>query len=162
MNTRRIFAVMAFSWTLASGLNADVLSISPAAIRPSDSLASTVVWHAKADAFYFETYAEFEVNIGVELPHGVQVSRLSTYLTDLNSTANNIWISLRRQRLTTGVVEVMASISTMDKGSLSRKFLTTSTIAGAVIDNTRYTYHLKILFDWAGSDRKIHGLKIHY
>ncbi|MCJ7586338.1 MAG: hypothetical protein MUQ00_00305 [Candidatus Aminicenantes bacterium] len=157
----KVVFVLISGLLLTSVLNAAWISISPAALRPSDSLADSIVWHATPSEFYFETYAPYVVNVPLNLPDGVALKKFIIYVTDQSGPSNNIWVHIQRQSLATGTVVSVATITTMDLGSLTRAMLSRD-LTAITVNNSLYSYSLRINFDYAGSKMKFHGARISY
>jgi hypothetical protein len=160
---RLALCVLGAGLLLTPALNATWISISPAALRPADSLASTVVWHATPSEFYFETYAPYIVQVPLQLPDEAVLKQFVVYVTDQGGVGNNIWVQLQKQDLATGAVTEVVTLTTMDLGMITRRMISRAFLGKAIkIDNNRYSYSLRINFDYAGSNMKFHGAKIRY
>lgn len=146
----------------APALNAAWISVSPAALRPCDSLTDAVVWHATASEFYFERSDPCIVHVPLQLPDTAVLKQLVVYVTDQGGVGNNLWIQLQKQDLATGAVTEIATLTTMDLGMISRAMLSRLFKIPVRVDNSKYSYSLRVNFDHAGSTMKFHGAKIRY
>jgi len=100
----------------------------------------------------------------IYLPHGVNVKKLTVYLTDnTDRDEARMSIILGRHDLRMGAREELAGISTRgDPASPAQIERSATTISNARIDNDKYSYHLDVIFGMHDPNLKFHGAKIYY
>ena len=147
--------------------SAKIYTIPPCALDHWDSVTMSFPHNRWETEFSFKTSGSYEdiVMIApVNLPDGVTVKKLMTYLTDnTDRDEARMMIILGRHNLQTGVREQMVSLSTRGcNASPTQIERTASTINYARINNDKYSYHLIVIFGMQDPDLKFHGAKIYY
>jgi hypothetical protein len=104
----------------------------------------------------------FSFKLPVDLPNGVQVSRITVYLVD-NSPGSNMTIQLYRVNLSNATQIELSSVST--SGLPTSSAVQTVSMSGsplAVIDTVNYAYALRYAPTITGSLHQIVGAQIEY
>ena len=148
---------------------AGVVSLSPAAFRPIDSVSDNDrTWYAHETELYVPTSIDGPYFMaGVNLPNGVTVKKVTVYVTDKGTGVDDeIRVHLNRQNLGTGVVQQMAYVcnhSPVLPYSTSRQTMVDSTISYKTINNSSYTYTVYVHFIMDCTDKvRFNGIKIEY
>ncbi len=144
------------------------LSVPPTALKPADFKNDALPWVSNSDAFYFANNLSAPVNsyayVPLNLSQGVRVKSLTVYYTDNACGANQeLVVNLMRHDLATGKLQTMAMTTTEGVPCIiDRRIVEDKTVANAVVDNTRYSYALYVVF-YDGVDRlRFHGAVIAY
>ena len=125
--------------------NAEIISVAPSALRPEiQQYGYALDFRAGADEAYYDipdgimtAYAP------LNLPHGLTVTKFGVCFTD-NSGSGYMNIILERRNILTGVVETMTSLASSGlPSSPTRTTKVTTSIANGLIQNHKYTYHIK-------------------
>lgn len=126
-------------------VNAEIIAIPPCALQTEyqqDGFA--LEFRAGADGAYYDVPdGNIIAYAPVYLPHGSTVTKFGVCFTD-SSGSGYMNITLERRNILTGAVETMASAGSFGMPSSSeRKTQVFTSIANNVVQNHRYTYHLK-------------------
>lgn len=157
--------------SLGSAFNglAGVVSISPAAFRPVDSTSDNDrTWYSYETELYVPSSIDGPYFVaGVNLPNGVAVKKMTVYVTDTGTGVDDeVRVFLHRQNLSSGVVQLMASVDNHAPElpySTSRQTMVDSTISYKTINNASYTYTVYVHFIMDCTDKvRINGVKIEY
>ena len=159
-----VFLGLSLGW--AWGYGAGVISVSPSSCQPNDHYMASLNWYAYHQQAYFDSgYPNSGfMTAPVSLPHMATVTGFTAIVTD-NGTGfdDQIFVSLIRQNIQTGVMETVASIMTATSfASPYRQTMIASSISNATVDNENYTYSLQIRFYIPRSYLQFHGAKISY
>jgi len=151
---------------LAADFGSGVVSVSPAAVKPTDYQYHSLNWYASStEAYYNSGYPESAyMEAPVYLPNMATITGFSAVVTDNGSGADDeIWLTFRRHNMTTGVTETIAFVSTTASfKSSARQTLSDSSLSFTSVDNDTYTYSVLIRFYIPRSYIKFHGVKIQY
>jgi hypothetical protein len=153
---------------LASASAVQVISVSPADLRPDSRSDAGLDWFATPSGFYYDNL-DFNNRYDRDsfaplfLPPGARIKSLVVYYMDRGcAQAQDIRVSLVRQKMSSGLVQTMAEVTS--HGLLNdpnRETLEDATIDHAVVDNARYSYSLLVRFNYIKHDRvRFHGAKI--
>jgi hypothetical protein len=153
----------------ASGI-AGVVSLSPTAFRPIDSVSDNDrVWTSSEKELYTARSVDGPwFAASVNLPQGAAIKKMTVYVTDMGTGSDDeIRVSLNRQNLATGAVESMASVNNHSPSPLpystSRQTLVDSTIVNKKVNNKVYTYTVYVRFVMDCTDKvRFNGVKIEF
>ena len=145
-----------------------VLSVPPTALKPADFRNDALPWISTVDSFYFANNLSAPVDsyayVPLNLPHKARIKGLTVYYID-NACGidQELVVTLTRHDLATGLVQPLAKVTTEGVACvLDRRTVEDNTIGNAVIDNTKYSYALAVLFS-DGIDRlRFLGASIRY
>jgi hypothetical protein len=160
------FLFLGLNLGLAADFGSGVVSVSPAGFKPTDYLYHSLPWYVDGDeAYYSSGYPNSAFMVApVYLPHLATITGFSAAVTD-NGTGydDEIWVSLNRTNMATGVSEGIASVRTTNTfASPLRQTLIEDTFANTTIDNENYTYSIMVRFYSPNSKIRFHGAKISY
>ncbi len=100
---------------LAADFGSGVVSVSPAAFKPTDYQYHSLNWYAGAtEAYYNSGYPNSAfMEASVTLPNWATITGFTAVVTD-NGTGvdDEIWVTFRRQNMTTGLTDTIAFVST--------------------------------------------------
>lgn len=166
----RLSAAFAAVWGCAAAGTAGVVSLSPAAFRPIDSVSDNDrTWTSSEKELYTTRSIDgpwFAASIN--LPQGALIKKMTVYVTDQGTAVDDeIRVSLNRHDLATGIVESMASVNNHSPSPLpsspSRQTLVDSTIVNKKINNKLYTYTVYVRFVMDCTDKvRFNGVKIEF
>ncbi len=144
-----------------------IYTIPPCALDHWDSGTISFPHNRWETEFSFKTIGSYEDIVmitPVNLPDGVTLKKLTTYLTDnTDRDEARMLIILGRHNLQTAVREQMVSIGTRGcTASPDQREFSASTINFARINNDKYSYHLIVIFGMQDPNLKFHGAKIYY
>ena len=125
--------------------NTEIISVAPSALRPKSLYDGFALdFRAGADgAYYGVPNGNITAYAPLNLPHGSTVTKFTACFTD-NSGSGYMNITLERRNIQTGTVETMTNLGSMSMRHPSgRKKRMTKSIANALIENNKYTYHIK-------------------
>jgi hypothetical protein len=145
-----------------------VLSVSPAALRPASRADADLEWFGTQKEFYFhnidfDNRYDRECYASLYLPHRARIKSLVvTYMDRGCAQAQDIWVTLVRHKLSSGLVQKMAEVSSRGlEIDSARKTLEDATIDHGLVDNRLYSYSLLVRFNTIKRDRvRFHGAKI--
>lgn len=162
---RALFGLAASALALLGALapasaqtTAKFLSIPPSALKPADFRNSNLPWISNADAFYFANNLSAPVDsyayVPLSLPHQARIKGLTVFYIDNACGADQeLVVTLTRHEMATGKTQAMAKVTTEGVACvLDRRTVEDLTVGNAVVDNTRYSYALTVLFS-DGIDR---------
>jgi hypothetical protein len=146
------------------------LSVSPSALGPASRAAADLDWFGTQTEFYFlnldfaNRYDE-ESYAPLFLPDRARIKSLVVYYIDRGcAQAQELWVTLVRQNMASGLVQKMAEVTSRGlKIDPTRKTLEDATIDNGLVDNRRYSYSLLVKFNYIKHDRvRFHGARIVY
>jgi hypothetical protein len=160
---------MALVGLAASGI-AGVVSISPCAFRPYDSVSDNErTWYTHETELYVIHSLDGPYFLAaVNLPHGATIKKMTVYVTDMGTGLDDeVRVRLYRQNLSTGVQQEMAYVCNHSSPALpystSRQAMVDSTISYKTISNNSYTYYVFVHFIMDCTDKvRFNGMKIEY
>jgi hypothetical protein len=157
---------LGLNFGLAADFGSGVVSVSPAAFKPTDYQYQSLNWYAgTTEAYYSSGYPNSAfMTAPVSLPHLATITGFSAVVTDNgNGYDDEIWVSLLRHNMSTGTTDTIAFVSTTwNFISPSRQTLTEDTLTNTTVDNENYTYSIIVRFYSPNSKIKFHGAKIVY
>ncbi len=160
--------LLAFAGLASSG-SAGVLSISPVAFRPIDSVSDNDrEWYGDQTQLYIPISLDGPwFMASVNLPNGAAIKKMTVYVTDTGTGLDDeLRVTLERHQLSTGTVQQMAYVcnhSPVLPYSTSRQTMVDSTISYKTVNNASYTYTVYVHFIMDCTNKvKFNGVKIEW